>query len=166
MAELRSDLSEDLRLVALYQSHQKAAVLLERQTARIATGDPELAEQTHAESQLEASLARLIQAATIVQFPGADEEGNVTYDKANALGVLVEREEELPLLRPAETQRLASRAHDKTVDLVGVGAILVFALFFLTIGELLQGSRARAGLAVFGGVLLAGAVALFALVGP
>ena len=167
MAELRSDVSEDLRLFALYQSHQKAAVLLGRQATKTAARDPALAEQTKAASQLEGSLARLLQTALIVQFPTAvDADGNATYDKEVALAYLVENERELPLLRPAELERHASREHDKTVELVGVGAVVVFALFFLTIGELARGRAVRAGLAILGGALLVAALTSFALIGP
>jgi hypothetical protein len=109
----------------------------------------------------------LLQTSLIVQWPTTiGDDGNATYDKDAALAYLVENDRELPLLRPAELEREASDAHDKTVALVGVGAVVVFALFFLTIGEVVRGRSSRAGLAVVGALLLAAALTLFALVGP
>ena len=139
--ELAGLVAQDLRFVNTYQEHALAARELRSQADSLRASDPAAADILDLESQARQDLAR----AMLPFFLGASgitlgEDGTVVYDVDYVLRNLREGNNELRELRTQRTPELAQRADAKALSLVGVAAIIVAALFFLTITQV---SRAR-----------------------
>jgi hypothetical protein len=149
-------IAQDLRFVNVYQEHALAARELRAQADEIRATDPVAADNLDLEAQARLDLAR----ATEPFFLGATgatlgEDGTVTYDVAFVLRNLEEANVELRELRTARTPELASRADSRSVSLIGVAAVVVAALFFLTIAQVARTrERTRTAFMVGGAILV------------
>ena len=139
--ELEALVEQDLRFVNAYQEHALAARELKAQADAASETDPDFADILDLEAQSRLALARGLQrfflGASGIEL-GAD--GTVDYDRAFVLGNLEAAHGELRELRRQPTAVLASRADAKALSLIGVAAMVVAALFFLTVAQV---SRTR-----------------------
>jgi hypothetical protein len=154
--ELESLVAQDLRFVNVYQEHALAARELNDQADELRATDPNAADQLDLLAQAELDLAR----AVLPFFLGATgatlgDDGLVAYDTEYVLGNLRAGNTELRELRSQRTLDQAARADAKSLGLIGVAAIVVAALLFLTIAQVIR-TRGRVGYAFFvaGGVLV------------
>jgi hypothetical protein len=163
--QLEGIVGQDLRLVVVYREHALAARELQAQADEVRTDNPELADDLDLEAHGRLALARSVQPFLLGQagvFLNAD--GSVGYDAVRVLRLLQEGELELREVRPAETQALAAAAGRHTLLLIALAAVLVAALLFLTVAQVVRrGVNVRYGFTL-GGALLAG-LGTIALVG-
>lgn len=164
--ELEGTVEQDLRFVDAYQEHALAARELAAQADALRAADPDTADQLDLEAQAELALAR----AVMPFFLGAGvialaDDGTVLYDRAFVLRNLQEGNVELRELRATDTLQLAQRADDLTLNLIGVGALFVAALLFLTVAQVSRTLvRVRQAFFIVGGVLVAVGTVSFVLV--
>jgi hypothetical protein len=154
--ELESRVAQDLRFVNVYQEHALAARELRAQADELRETGPATADILDLQAQSRLDLAR----AVIPFFQGAhgislDADGTVAYDTAYVLTNLRASNTELRELATQNTSSLAERADARALGLVGVAALVVAALFFLTIAQV-SGARTRLRQVFFvaGGVLV------------
>lgn len=139
--ELEAYVAQDLRFVNVYQEHALAARELRAQADELRASDPATADILDLQAQSRLDLAR----AVIPFFQGAsgvslDADGTVAYDTNYVLTNLRASNSELRELATQNTTTLAQRADNRSLGLVGVAALVIAALFFLTIAQV---SRAR-----------------------
>ena len=139
--DFQSLIAHDLRFVNEFQEHSLAARELTSQADEIRSADPAAADELDLQAQAHLDLAR----STEPFFLGATgavlgEDGTVTYDVAYVLRNLEEGSAELRELKTQRTDQLADRADRRSINLVAVAAVVVAALFFLTIAQV---SRTR-----------------------
>lgn len=151
--------AQDERVAAIFQEQALAARELAEQAATLRESDPTAADVLDLESQAHAALARALQPF----FLGAGgialgEDGTVGYDRGFVLRNLNEANSELRELRTQRTVELAERADARTLGILGVAAVVVAALFFLTVAQVSRSRmRVRAAfLAIGGGLVLVG----------
>lgn len=137
--ELSGRVAQDLRFVNVFQEHALAARELKAQADELRGTDPDAADVLDLQSQAQLDLAR----AVLPFFLGAtgpvlNDEGTVTYDVAYVVRNLETSNTELRELRTQRTSELADRADAKSVSLIGVAAVVVAALFFLTIAQVVR----------------------------
>jgi hypothetical protein len=161
--QLEAIVAQDQRLLVSFQEHALAARELRAQADEVVGSEPEMADSLDLQAQGRLAQARALQPF----FQGAygvylDDEGTVAYDPVFVLRNLLERNVELRELRPDVTLAQAQQADTRTVSLIGVAAILVAALFFLTVAQTVRRRLLlRHGFALVGAVLVvAGAVGL------
>jgi hypothetical protein len=161
--QLEAIVAQDQRLLVSFQEHALAARELRAQADEVVASEPELADSLDLQAQGRLAQARALQPF----FQGAygvylDDEGTVAYDPEFVLRNLLEGNVELRELRPDLTLAQAQRADTRTVSLIGVAAILVAALFFLTVAQTVRRRLLLGhGFALVGAVLVvAGAVGL------
>ncbi|MEO6350523.1 MAG: hypothetical protein ABIP53_07715 [Candidatus Limnocylindrales bacterium] len=168
--ELESVVAQDLRFVNVYQEHALAARELRTQADELRATDAATADILDLQAQSRLDLAR----AVIPFFQGAqgvslDADGTVPYDTAYVLTNLRASNSELRELATQNTAMLAQHADARALGLVGVAALVVAALLFLTIAQVARaGSKLRqaffgaGSILVLVGVLGFGIVELFA----
>jgi len=142
-AELRGLIDQDLRFVNLYQEHILAARELKTQADNLRATDATAADELDLESQAQADLARVLRpfflAAGDLQFRA---DGTVDYNVDFVLTNLEQGNLELRELRTSNTKAVADQADARAVSLSLVAALVVAALFFLTIAQVAR-TRAR-----------------------
>ena len=150
LAQSRSAVSQDLRLLGPAQQAFREQVLLKQDARKAArTGDPQLAERLRVEAR-----RRRLEGDTVGRFVASGEifeiepDGSLSYNRERAIQTNDANNPDLEGLRPEETRRLGDEAHDKSVNLVLVATTLVTALFFLTLSQL--GGALRKGFAGIG----------------
>jgi hypothetical protein len=164
--ELEATVDQDLRFVSEYQEHALAARELQSQADSIRTTDSAAADELDVQAQSEEALARAVQPF----FQGAGgiylaDDGTVPYDKTFVLRSLEDSNAELRELKTSNVAGLANRANTKSIDLVGVAALIVAALFFLTIAQVSRTRlRVRQAFFVGGGILVLVGTFAFVLV--
>lgn len=161
--QTESVVSQDLRLLTVYREHALAARELQKQADAIRAEDAELADDLDLEAHGRLALARAMQPFVLGQAGVFLEEGGtVAYVPDRILRLLQESNLELRELRPDETLRLANEADLHTLALVALAALLVAALFFLTVAQVTRRrGRLRAASMALGSVLVAvGTIAL------
>jgi hypothetical protein len=151
--QLETLVAQDERLLYVYQEHALAARELQAQADELRESEPAEAYDLDLEAHGRLALARSIQPF----FQGAsgihlDEDGAVAYDREFVLRNLRVGHVELRELRPQETKDLAQQADGRTISLLTSAAVIVAALFFLTVAQV---SRRRRG--VRGSFLAVGA---------
>ena len=164
--ELEGRLALDERLVVTYQEHLLAARELQAQADELRVSDPAMADsfdlEAHGRSALARSIRHFIYGAAWAEDQG---DGSVAYDRAAALLFLRELQIELRELRPEQTSVLAQRADARTISLIAVAAVLVAALFFLTVAQVVRTQRRlQTGFALLGGLFVLGGMLGFALI--
>jgi hypothetical protein len=165
IAEVEGDITQDLRLLGPYQEHVLSARLLARDAEQArARGFLDLAEELRGRSNEESTLARSLRLRFLAFIPDfGDDEGNVAYELEVAREFREALEEDLRVLNPDETFEAAERAHDRTVQLVGVTTLFIASLFFLTLAQFVR-LALRRRFAVAGVGVLAGALVLLGIV--
>jgi uncharacterized membrane protein (DUF2068 family) len=155
--ELEGTVEQDLRFVDAYQEHALAARQLQAQADALRPTDPTTADQLDLQAQGELALARSVTPF----FLGAGgihlaEDGSVPYDRAFVLRNLQEGNVELREIRSQRTLELAQAADSRTLSLIAVAALMVAALFFLTVAQVSRSLvRIRQAFFVAGAVLVA-----------
>jgi hypothetical protein len=161
-AELRGLIDQDLRFVNLYQEHSLAARELKSQADELRASNPTAADELDLESQARADLARAIKpfflAAGDIQLA---DDGTVDYDVDYVLTNLEQGNVELRELRTSNSKALADQADARAVSLSLVAAVVIAALFFLTIAQVARTRQRtqRAFVGVGGLLVLIGTVA-------
>ena len=153
---VRGEVAADLRLLPRVREHVGLAHLLGRDADRARADAPRLSralvDRALAERSQARALARhLIFPAFVSQRP----DGGLGYDPTEVLQA-AERETALwgdGTGDPAEVQRSARDAHDRTVALVATTAVLVLALVFLTLARVTEKGW-RAGFAAAAAAVL------------
>ncbi len=158
-ARLHNNVNQDLRLLASYQEHLWLEARLRDDARNVRNEDPALANALEVRANGEAVLLRAIDQFFIVAHPDVDPAKAIaTYDRARAIQYLADYEPRLAELRPQELAAATGTQQRLARQLVLMGAVLVIALFFLTVAQLPGLARAR-GFELAG--LSAAAVALF-----
>jgi hypothetical protein len=149
--------AQDERFVAIFQEHALAARELAEQAATLREGDPAAADILDLQSQAHAALARALQPFFMgAGGIGLGEDDTVGYDRGFVLRNLREADSELRELRTQRTVELAERADARSLGIVGVAAVVVAALLFLTVAQVSRSRmRVRAVFFAIGGVLVA-----------
>ncbi len=159
----RSDVAEELRRVGTFQQELQAQQFFSEQATALADRYPVLAAQLAAEAQGQAALARNTGALFFATFPQVAPDGTVTYDRDQALNNLLSQYVVYQQLHPEDIQADAADAHTKAGRTVGVGIVLVAALFFLTLAQLAR-RRSRHAFFVAGTAVLIAGLVLWAVV--
>jgi hypothetical protein len=140
--DLQGLIAQDLRFVNLYQEHALAARELRSQADELRATDANAADNLDLEAQSRDDLARAIKpfflAAGGVTL---SDDGTVVYDANYVLRNLESGTVELRELSTARTRELADRSDARSVSLGAVAAVIVAALFFLTVAQV---ARTRA----------------------
>ena len=152
-AALVGQVANDLQLLARYQEHVKSWRLLTAQADRLRDKNEELAQSFEAMAQGELAEARALRPFFEAATPDfGDEKGTVVYDPSFVLRNLEQGDQDLAVLKPEETFEEAHHGHGKVVDLVGVVALFIAAVFLLTVAQFarrgLRGIFAGAGVGV------------------
>lgn len=165
--EIEATVHQDLRFITEFQEHALAARELQAQADALRESDPDIADEIDLEAQARLALARAMRpfflGATGVEL---DADGQVPYDEAFVMrnlrtGNIEWRELETTMPR---TTALAQRADEKSLALIGVAALVVAALFFLTVAQVSQSRmRVRQLFFVAGALLVAFGTLAFAL---
>ena len=155
--ELEGTVEQDLRFVDAYQEHALAARQLQSQADSLRTTDPTRADQLDLDAQGELALARSV----VPFFLGASgiylaDDGTVPYDRAFVLRNLQVGNVELREIKSQRTLELAQHADSLTLSLIAVAALMIAALFFLTVAQVSRSLvRIRQAFFVVGAVLVA-----------
>jgi hypothetical protein len=148
----RALVDQDVRVFGRIQEH----LLLSRQLlreARSATGAD--ARELYIESQRELALARGEQ--SFLQAAGLDAtHAKPRYDVRLARQQAVASDQDLERLAVDELTEEGEAAHSRVIKLVGLAALFVVSLFFLTLAEANAGAIRR-GFVVLGGAVAIGA---------
>src|SRR5512141_2156315 len=164
--ELEGTVEQDLRFVDIYQEHALEARQLQAQADSLRPTDSTTADQLDLEAQGELALARSV----VPFFMGASgvhlaDDGSVPYDRAYVLRNLQEGNVELREIKSQRTLELAQHADSLTLSLIGVAALMVAALFFLTVAQVSHSLvRVRQAFFVAGAVLVAVATLGFVVI--
>ncbi|HEY7282388.1 MAG TPA: hypothetical protein VID47_12430 [Actinomycetota bacterium] len=154
----RADIAEELRRVGTFQQEIQAERFFEQRAKALAGRYPALAAQLASEAQGQASLARNTGALFFANTPRISSDGTVTYDRRQALNNLLGQYVVYQQLHPEQIQAEAAREHTKSGHVVGVGFVLVAALFFLTLAQVARTRSRHAFLVAGTGVLILGLV--------
>jgi hypothetical protein len=137
--QVQAQVDQDLRLFPRYLGHLRAWRTLGAQSDAQKASNPDLATTLSEQASDELSLARTLYQALIVRPPF----GSETYDEAAAVKFLDGYHPELHGLDPAATAQQAVEEHDKGVRLVGITALFIASLFFLTLAQVARLSVRR-----------------------
>jgi hypothetical protein len=159
-------ISQDVRLITEYREHALAARELQEQADEVRAEFPELADDLDLEAHGRLALARAMQPFVLGQAGIAlNEDGTVNYDEERILRLLREGDTELRELRPEETLERANVADRHTLTLVGLAALLVGALLFLTVAQVTRrrGGLRLAALAIGAALVMVGTLGFVAI---
>jgi hypothetical protein len=131
---------QDERFVIIFQEHALAARELQAQADELRATDPTQADILDLEAQAQLALAR----ATQPFFLGAGgialgDDGTVAYDRDFVVTNLKEGDVELRELSTERNVANAARADARALNLIGVAAVVISALFFLTVAQVSRG---------------------------
>lgn len=158
--QLDAQVDQDLRLFPRYLSHLRTYEVLQSRAKKTAEKDTELSDDLRRDAVEELTLARtLYQSLYIKPEFGAD-----TYDEAYARSYMRAFNLDLASLDPDDALELAQDERRRGTRLVGITAVFIGALFFLTLAQV--GRRmVRKVFAAVGLLLMLGASMAFAVVG-
>jgi hypothetical protein len=154
---LEGTVGQDERFVVVFQEHSRAARELGTQATALRETDPESADILDLEAQAHAALARAMQPF----FLGAGgiqlgDGGTVGYDREFVLASLRDADIELGELSTQRSVEQAQRADARSLSLIGIEALIIAALFFLTVAQVSRSQwRVRQVFFAIGGVLVA-----------
>ncbi len=154
---LEGTVGQDERFVVVFQEHSRAARELATQAASLRETDPASADIVDLEAQAHAALARVMQPF----FLGAGgihlgDGGTVGYDREFVLASLRDADIELGELSTQRSVEQAQRADARSLSLIGVEALIIASLFFLTVAQVSRSQwRVRQVFFGIGGVLVA-----------
>jgi len=153
---IEGTVAQDERFVVVFQEHSRAARELSAQAAALRESNPESADILDLEAQAHLALARAMQPF----FLGAGgielgDGGTVGYDREFVIQSLRDADAELDELSLQRSSELAQRADVRMLNLIGIEAIIIAALFFLTIAQVSRAQlRVRQVFVGIGGVLV------------
>jgi hypothetical protein len=129
--EIHAQVDQDLRLFPRYLSHLSTWGVLKEKAAQEQSGNPQLADDLRGDAQEELALARTIYQALSVKplF------GQTNYDEKFSLDYLRQYNLDLVGLAPEETAVLAEEERERGVRMVGIAALFIASLFFLTLAQ-------------------------------
>lgn len=166
--ELESTVQQDLRFATEFQERALAARELQTQADAIRESDPTAADILDIEAQSQLALARALKpfflGATGVSIDG---NGQVLYEPDFVLTNLRQSNVEWRELTAStpRTVALGQRSDEKSLGLIAVAALIVAALFFLTVAQVSRTRpRVRRIFFVAGGLLVAAGTLAFAVV--
>jgi hypothetical protein len=136
LTSARAAVGEELRRVSTFQEEILSQRILREQAARFRASDPSVAAILSAQAQGEAALARTTGYFFFATFPSIAPDGSVGYDQQQAVNNLLSQYTVYQQLHPRQTAAAADRSDSKSRHLIGVGVILVAALFLLTLAEI------------------------------
>jgi hypothetical protein len=140
--DLQGLIAQDLRFVNLYQEHALAARELRSQADELRTTDANAADILDLEAQSRDDLARAVKPFFLAAGGvSLSDDGMVVYDVNYVLRNLESGNVELRELSTARSKELADRSDARAVSLGAVAAVIVAALFFLTVAQV---ARTRA----------------------
>ncbi len=154
---IEGTVGQDERFVVVFQEHSRAARELAAQAATLRESNPDSADILDLEAQAHAAIARAMQPF----FMGAGgiqlgDGGTVGYDREFVLESLRESDIELGELSTQRTIDQAQQADARSLSLIGVEAIIIAALFFLTVAQVSRSQiKVRQVFFGIGGVLVA-----------
>jgi hypothetical protein len=158
--QLDAQVDQDLRLFPRYLGHLRTYQVLTKRAKEKAPNDEQLAEDLRRDAIEELALARTIYQELYIR----PEFGADTYDEPAARRYMRQNDLNLASLDPDEALKLAKDERERGTTLVGVTAVFIGALFFLTLAQVGR-RRARIGFALAGLLLMLGASAGFVVVG-
>jgi hypothetical protein len=139
---------QDLRVFGRLQEHLLLARELRRQAANASGGR---AATLDVQAQQEVALARAEQ--TFLQGAGLNATGDLpTYGVRLARQQAIASDQDLERLVPRELAADAKRVHLRSVRMIGLAAMFIVALFFLTLAEANVGGMRR-GFVVVGAII-------------
>lgn len=163
LTSARAAVGEELRRVGSFQEQVSSERILREQAKRFRISDPQVAGILDQQAQGAAALARTTGYFFFAAFPTVGADGSVTYNPDQAINNLLSRYTIYQQLQPEATAADADEADKKSKRIVGIGVILVAALFLLTLAEI-AGRRSRFVLAAAGIAALAAGCVLWGLV--
>jgi hypothetical protein len=137
ISKQEATVDEEVRIYALYRQHVEAAKQLSGEANQLRTSDSSLASSLDAQGQAELEVAHTLQGYFRA---GAVDPSTNSYDRSTTLAYLESHDTKLQSLHPEAYLAMGEVLHRRVVLLVGLVAIFVAALFFLTLGQL---SRAQ-----------------------
>lgn len=150
--EIDALITQDLRLFPRYLSHLENWRTLKTQARRAEKSEPDIAGHLRHDALEELALARTTyQALRVKPAFGAED-----YGEQSSRDWLRQSNLDLADLEPAETLSLARAERERGVKLVGITALFIASLFFLTLAQVLRRAL-RKGFAALGLVLMLGA---------
>lgn len=156
----------DVALSARFQQRLLAWHLLEQEAAAAYTQDRHDAAVDDAlQAQAELALARAMTPYFRAAMPGlgSADPWDARYDADAETDRQLADDEALTRLHPEVTGARAESAHQRTRNLVGVEALFITSLFFLTLAEF-SSPRVRVWAALTGGIVIVAALAAWVLV--
>ena len=130
----------DARLALIYQEHLRLERSFYTRADELrAAGDNAGAARLEAEARVEGAQARLIASSFLSYFPIVAEDGSVSVDRDANAGVARAGDTDLRTLDPANVRAVTQEAGETrrtAQQLVVAGALLIAAMFFLTVADL------------------------------
>ena len=158
LARHQNEVNQDIRLLASFQEHAWLEKRYRDDAKKVKKSSPDLAKGLQVRANGEAGLKREVEQFFLGGYPAVDDaKATASYSSETALRELADQDARLAELRPVALSEEAAGRHRQALQLVGVGAIFVVALFFLTIAQLAELPRGT----TFG--LIGGAVAVIGL---
>jgi len=164
LTSAQAAVGEELRRVGSYQEQVSAERILRDQAERFRRSNPDVAAILDEQAQGQAALARTTAYFFFAASPQVSADGTVRYDRRQAIDNLLTQYVVYQQLHPAATQAAANDEDAKYQRTIAVGIVFVFALFFLTLAEILGISRLRHSFAAAGGLALVAGCVLWPLV--
>lgn len=161
LATIDVQVDHDVRLAREYGDHVHAQYVFERRSNR--AKNTEVAELLDRRAQEEQMYARTLSAHFFALFPTVDASGKTTYDREAAEQALIAGSQAADI-RPEETFAAALQERSIVVRLVSIAFLSVFALFFLTLAQLLKAPMVRWLFAGTGTAVFLASAALFIVV--
>lgn len=164
--QFEGSVAQDERMAVAYQEHLLAARELQAQADAVRQTNPEMADELDLEAHGRSALARALLPYILSSFwLELQEDGTLTYDRESALTFFRELNVELRELQPEHTSELAQEADARTISLIAVAAVLVAALFFLTVAQVVRSRiRIQQVFALIGALFMAAGTLGFVLV--
>ena len=165
LARHQNAVNQDIRLLASFQEHVWLENRYRDDAKKVKKSNPDLAKGLQVRANGEAGLRREVEQFFLGAYPAVDEnKATVSYSRATALRELADQDARLAELRPVALSAEAASRHRQALQSVGVGAIFVVALFFLTLAQLTELPRGTTFGLIGGGVASVGLL-LFIVLG-
>jgi type II secretory pathway pseudopilin PulG len=130
----------DARLSLIYQEHlRRETSLTTRATELRDAGDPAHAGVLEAEARVEGAIARVIGASFTTYAPTFNDDGTVVFDREEKAALARSDDSDLRTLDPVNVRAVehqASLTRQTAQQIVVAGALLIAAMFFLTVADL------------------------------
>jgi hypothetical protein len=159
-AEISAEIDHDLRLDGSFVAHARAWSILRRRADRLArSGQMVNAQKADLRAQLEGELARSLQPFFFLEKLDTVDP---IYDPKFARDIAFAADDYLRSPRSSATREAAGRAHDRSLSLVLIEALVLASLFFLTLARFTR-RRYSYALALLGSLVVGAGVVLWLL---